>query len=42
MAVHKKILEWQAANPTLTWMFWSAVWIMVFILLFMPTRTAAS
>ena len=41
MAVHKKILDWQAANPTITWMFWGIVWIIVFILLFSPSNTAA-
>ena len=36
MAVHKKILEGQAANPTLTWIFWGIVWALVLYLLFRP------
>ncbi len=39
MAIHKRILEWQAANPTITWIFWIIIWIIVFILLFRPTTT---
>ncbi len=39
MAIHKRILEWQAANPTITWIFWIIVWIIVFLLLFRPTTT---
>ena len=30
--MHKKILNWHAANPTATWMFWGIVWIIVLIL----------
>jgi hypothetical protein len=41
MPIHKKILDWQAANPTITWIFWGIVWIIVFILLFSPSNTAA-
>ncbi len=41
MPIHKKILDWQAANPTATWIFWGIVWIVVFILLFSPSNTAA-
>ena len=41
MAMHKRILDWQAANPTVTWMFWGIVWIIVFTLLFSPSNTAA-
>ena len=37
MAVHRKILEWQAANPITTWMFWIVVWAIVFYLLFRPS-----
>jgi hypothetical protein len=35
---HKRILEWQAEHPTITWIFWIIVWIFVFVLLFRPTR----
>jgi hypothetical protein len=41
MAIHKKILEWQAAHPTVTWIFWAIIWIIVFVLLFRPTTTGA-
>ena len=36
MAVHRKILEWQAANPIITWIFWILVWAIVFYVLFKP------
>ncbi len=36
MAIHRKILEWQAANPTMTWIFWGIIWAIVFYLLFRP------
>ncbi len=41
MAIHKKILEWQAAHPTITWIVWVVIWIIVFILLFRPSTTGA-
>jgi hypothetical protein len=41
MAVHKTILEWQAAHPTITWIFWIMVWVIVFVLLFRPGATGA-
>lgn len=37
MAFHRKVLQWQADNPTITWIFWIIVWIVVFLLLFKPT-----
>jgi hypothetical protein len=37
MAIHKRILEWQAANPTMTWIFWAIIWAIVFYLLFRPS-----
>ena len=40
MALHKKILEWQAAHPALTWIAWGIVWLVVLALLFKPTRTS--
>ena len=40
MAMHKKILEWQAAHPTITWIVWAIIWILVLILLFKPSRVA--
>ena len=36
MDFHKRILEWQAEHPNLTWVFWIFVWAMVFILLLWP------
>jgi len=40
MAVHKKILEWQAAHPTITWVGWGVVWAIVLALLIWPRRVA--
>jgi hypothetical protein len=37
MAIHKRILEWQAANPTMTWIFWAIIWAIVLYLLFKPS-----
>lgn len=42
MDVHKKILEWQATHPTITWIVWGIIWIIVFILLFRPTSTGGT
>lgn len=36
MAMHKRVLQWQADNPTITWIFWILVWLLVFWLLFRP------
>jgi hypothetical protein len=36
MAMHKRILQWQADYPTITWIFWILVWALVFYLLFRP------
>jgi hypothetical protein len=38
MTFHKRILEWQAAHPTITWIFWIIVWTLVLIMLLRPTR----
>jgi hypothetical protein len=38
MDYHKKILEWQAANPTITWIGWGIVWATVLSLLFWPSK----
>jgi hypothetical protein len=38
MAIHKKILEWQAAHPTITWIAWGIVWAIVLSLLFWPSK----
>jgi hypothetical protein len=34
MAIHKKILQWQVDNPTITWIVWGIIWLIVFYLLF--------
>ena len=34
--LHKRILEWQAAHPNLTWVFWGIVWAVVLVLLLWP------
>ena len=36
MNFHKRILQWQAEHPTITWAFWGVVWAIVLILLFWP------
>jgi hypothetical protein len=38
MIIHKKILEWQAAHPNITWIGWGIVWAIVLVLLFWPSR----
>jgi hypothetical protein len=38
MSIHKKILEWQAAHPNITWIGWSIVWAIVLVSLFWPSR----
>jgi len=39
MVYHRKILEWQARNPTRTWIFWIIVWAIVLFLLLNPRAT---
>jgi hypothetical protein len=39
MAIHKKILEWQAAHPNITWIGWGVVWVIVLAILFWPRRS---
>jgi hypothetical protein len=41
MEIHRKILEWQAAHPTITWIVWGIIWVIVIILLFSPKKTGA-
>jgi hypothetical protein len=36
MAIHKQILEWQAAHPNITWIGWGIVWAIVLVILFWP------
>ena len=38
--LHKRILEWQAAHPNLTWVFWGIVWAFVLVLLLWPEALA--
>jgi hypothetical protein len=33
---HKRILEWQADHPNITWAGWGIVWAIVLVLLFWP------
>jgi hypothetical protein len=33
---HKRILEWQAAHPNITWVGWGIVWTVVLVALFWP------
>jgi len=42
MDIHKKILEWQAAHPTITWIAWGIIWIIVLIIIFAPKHTGAA
>ena len=36
MTFYKRILQWQAEHPNITWAFWGVVWAIVLILLFLP------
>ncbi len=40
MQLHKRILEWQAEHPTITWIFWIIVWALVLVVLFKPGKLA--
>ena len=33
---HKRILEWQAAHPIITWVVWGTIWAVVLVLLLWP------
>jgi hypothetical protein len=35
--LHKRVLEWQAAHPTFTWVGWGIVWAVVLFLLLWPS-----
>jgi len=39
MNIHKKILEWQAAHPHITWVGWGIVWVIVLTILFWPLKS---
>jgi hypothetical protein len=39
MVIHKKILEWQAVHPNITWIGWGIVWAIVLAILFWPRRS---
>jgi len=41
MAIHKQILEWQAEHPTITWIVWAIIWLVVLIVLCKPSSTGA-
>ena len=36
MPLHKKILQWQAAHPNITWIGWGIVWAIIILLLIWP------
>jgi hypothetical protein len=36
MAIHKQILEWQAAHPNITWIGWGIVWTIVIVIIWWP------
>ena len=36
MSLHKRILEWQAAHPNVTWLLWSVIWAVVLLALLWP------
>ncbi len=36
MTFPKRILQWQADHPTITWIVWIIVWTLVLILLLKP------
>jgi hypothetical protein len=36
MVFHKRILEWQAAHPLITWVGWGIVWALVLIVILWP------
>jgi hypothetical protein len=38
VTIHKKILEWQAAHPNITWIGWGIVWAIVLVLMFWPSK----
>jgi hypothetical protein len=39
VTLHKRILEWQAAHPNVTWVGWGIVWAIILVALFW-TRAA--
>jgi hypothetical protein len=39
MNIHKKVLEWQAAHPHITWAGWGIVWVIVLTILFWPRKS---
>lgn len=38
MMLHKRILQWQAEHPTITWILWGIVWLLVIALPFKPGK----
>lgn len=39
MAFHKRVLEWQAAHPTVTWVFWIVIWAVAIMLIIWPHKS---
>ncbi|CAJ0855457.1 hypothetical protein AMST5_00835 [freshwater sediment metagenome] len=35
MAIHKEILEWQAAHPNTAWLAWGITWLVILSILFL-------
>jgi hypothetical protein len=33
---HKRILQWQAAHPNITWVGWGIIWLIVLVVLLWP------
>jgi hypothetical protein len=36
MSFHKRVLQWQADHPTITWIGWGIVWAIVLAILLWP------
>jgi hypothetical protein len=36
VSIHKRILEWQAEHPNITWIGWGIIWAIVLALLLWP------
>ena len=36
MDFHRRILEWQAAHPNITWIGWGIVWAIVMLIMLWP------
>ena len=34
--LHKRILQWQAVHPNITWVGWGIIWLIVLVVLLWP------